>query len=415
MRRLVVLTIAALLGVVSLGACSSGSSGSGQALDTSAVLKATKAMGRVNVKGTLSALGKSGPISGRYDYTNGKALLTFPVIFRDAAVPNQYRQTGTTGYVRRVTTEKTGSAGALTDVLTIKGGEGDWIAVSTTSRWTTPLVGIYDPVRVVGALNQAKAKLTKSGSTKINGHEATEYHATLPGSAATDVTGKTISLWVDSQQRVVRVDLHTVAGLHVLYDVTKGSGSIAIVVPTRAEIYHVNAPGSAPTGPFVTVQTASAGSTPVTIQRAPSGPNAACWRVVSTPPFVSAIALTNGARCLAAPANDVPEDSVTFPVDAGSANSYELIGALAPPGAQGQLTMTDGTTRALTRDPVSGLLLYTGPAKPYAGYLAITLPGGIRLACGPGSITSPLDIEANTPALADQPWACLNSADLPSN
>ncbi|HEY7105167.1 MAG TPA: hypothetical protein VH986_02060 [Acidimicrobiia bacterium] len=413
MRRLIVLMFAALLGAASLAACSS-SSGSGETLDTSAVLKATKAEGRVDTKGTLSALGKSGPIKGKYDYTNSKALLAFPVIFQNAVVHNEYHQSGTLGWVRRVTTVKTAPAGALVDLLTIKGGLGDWIAVSTTSRWTTPLVGIYDPVRVVGALNQAKSKLTKAGSTKVNGKDATEYHAKLPSNAATDVTGKTISLWIDSSQRVVRVDIHTVAGLHVQYDVTKGSGSLTVVAPTRAEIYHVITPGTVPTGPFATVQTTSAGSTPVTVQRAPSGQTAACWRVVSTPPFVSAITLTNGMRCLAAPTNDVPEDSVTFPVDAGPTNSYELIGALSPVGAQGVLTMTDGSTRTLTRDPVSGLLLYVGPPQPLAGYLAITLPGGVRLACGPGSITSPSDIADNTPALANQPWACLNSADLPS-
>ena len=395
-----------------LTACTSGSSAKlgAKPLKLKPVFEATKALGRVDVTGEIRNGAKSGSITGAYNYPNAAISLSLPVLAPEGKPRAQYLARGKDAWIGRATYSGAQPKDQYAAALLAPPQTKPWISTGPNLSYVLAIVGSYDPATLALYLNLAEVAMLKAGTETVKGTKLDHYRATLTAAKPTLFHLRSVDLWINAKNQVVKVKMLTAADNLVSYSVGRRTESVEVTPPAADQIENQGAATVGPelTGPYQDVASGTATGMAFTVQQAPAQSGLTCWRVQSTPAFVPASKdREDTARCMAAPSGSDPTDQVIFPVDAGAGNPYELLGAVLPAGATATLTMTDGSTRPFTR-AASGIALYSGPPEPGAAFLAITLPSGNKLACGPGPISTLADVGGSSASdLAPQPWACL--------
>lgn len=411
-----------MLASLALVACTGGGSGtiqssSQKSLDLARAEKALRREGAIALAGTASEGPRRGRVHGAIDAAAKAEILTFPVFLTHQVGTAEFRRAGARSWLRRVPFAGAAPAG-LAQIVLAAPGERPWLAVPAGGEiLLRRLLGAYDPAGVLGALARAKVHLVRDGSATIAGKHARAYRATLgPKEPVAGPGVRRVTVWVDADQRPLRFRLDTQRAT-IRYDVERTTDAVAIHAPPEAQVATVgNTRGPAPVGPYATVLSGTSDGVSYQVLRAPADGDGTCWRLESSPSYQPAITdAPDGRRCLPAVAADAaPEERVVFPLDGGRANPYEVLAAWLPAGATAELTFVDGSTRPLARDPATGLALYLGPAGLAAGYLGVTLADGTQVACGPGAVTVPADLDGLTTDQTDElrgaPWTCLPAA-----
>lgn len=409
--RFVALALISALGLVGTG-CTSVSSAKlgGKPLALKSVVAGVKAMGRIDVTGQVVNGSKKGRIVGSYDYKPSRVNLTIPILTEKARTRAGYLARGKAAWVHLAHYAGPLPKDAYASALLTPPGTKRWVTTGPNLAYVVALFGAYDPATLADFLDQAKVAMLPDGRDTIGGASTEHYRAELTKTKSTVFHLRTVELWVNPKHEIVRVDLLTAANNVVRYDVGRRKGAVDVVEPPAGEIANPGAASTGPQllGPYVPVTSGTAAGINFRVLRSPAAGGLDCWRVESSPSFVGLSKdRDDGARCLAPTTGNAPQDRVSFPIDSGTGNPYELLGALLPAGSSAVLTMTDGSTRPFAADS-GGLAVYSGPADLGAGFLAITLPGGPKLACGPGPVTSAADLAGvSAGELAGQPWACV--------
>ena len=415
--RFAALAVVTVIGLVGT-ACTSGSSAKlgGKPLALRSVVAGVKAMGRIDVTGQTVNRANKGRIVGSYDYRAALANLTIPILTPKGRPRASYLERGNAAWIELAHYAGPKPKDTYASALLTPPGSKRWLTTGPNLSYVVALFGAYDPAKLVDFLDLAKVAMLPDGSDTIGGASTDHYRAELTKTKPTVFHLRTVELWVNAKHEIVRVKLLTAAKNVVEYDVLHRSAAVEVIEPPAGEIANPGTASKGPqlSGPYVPVTSGTAAGINFSVLRAPAGGGLDCWRVESSPSFVGISKdRDDGARCLAPPTGDAPEDRVSFPVDSGTGNPYELLGALLPAGSSAVLTMTDGSTRAFVADP-AGFALYAGPSDPGAGFLSITLPGGQKLSCGPGAVTSVADLGGvSAGELASQAWACVPPETAP--
>lgn len=395
-----------------LTACTADSSAKlgGKPLKLKPVVEATKALGRLDTTGTIRNGAHGGRIAGAYDYPNATVDLAYPIIAPNGQPRARYLAKGKDAWLGRAIYTGAPPKDPYAAALLASPGAKRWISTGPNLSYVLAIEGSYDPATLALYLDLAEVAMLKVGTESVKGTKLTHYRATLTAAKPTLFHLKSVDLWINAKNEVVRVKMVTAADNVVSYSVRRRSAAVEVTPPPPDQIENQGATTVGPTltGPYQDVGSGTAAGVAFTVQQAPAQGGSTCWRVESTPAFVPASKdREDGARCMAAPSGSEPEDQVIFPLDSGAGNPYDLLGAVLPEGATATLTMTDGSTRPFTRG-ASGIALYSGPPEPGAAFLAITLPSGVKLDCGPGPVSALSDVEGSSASdLAPQPWSCL--------
>ncbi len=406
----------AVLGVlvaaaVAVSGCTSGSSAKlgGKPLKLKPVFEATKALGKLDTTGEVRNGSKGGRITGAYDYLGALADLSFPVIAPVGQPRARYLAKGKEAWLGRATYSGTPPKDPYAAALLPPPGVKTWISTGPGLSYVVAITGAYDPATLALYLNLNEVAMLKSGTDTVKGAKLDHYRATLTAAKPTLFHLKAVDLWINAKNQLVQVKLLTAADNVVTYTVRRRTAAVEVTPPAPDQIANQGSTNVGPelTGPYQSVANGDAAGVAFTVEQAPAQNGFTCWRVQSTPAFVPASKdRQDGARCTAAPTGTDPTDQVSFPVDAGAGNPFELLGGVLPAGATATLTMTDGSTRPFTRGP-AGIALYSGPPEPGAAFIAVTLASGEKLACGPGPISALIDVEGSSASdLAPQPWSC---------
>ena len=408
------LTIAALV----LGGCDSGSSSSaprGRTLDVKAIQSDLSGRGPYSLTGKAKFGRQRGIVSGAFDTPAKLGVVRIPVFQVDQAGRAELRIVGDNAYLRRAVIAGS-STGGLNAALVDPSGAGGWLPLpGDGSGFASLIVGAYVPQFLLQQLALTKLRWTGLGPQRIGSETATGAKAVLAGGAGLGL--KSLSLWTVANT-LVRVEFETAVGVSVRYDLASTREAPTVRAPSPGQIVAASAV-AAPAGDFTQVASGEATGVSYRVFRSLSSAGGTCWRVEATPAFDAVGgAGTDGHRCVPAttPEDDFT-DQVQFVIDASARSAFEMIGVRLPPGATAQLTLAGGTTQPLVADG-NGLAVYAGPASPIAGYVEVTLLGGAKLACGPGSVTSPSDVGADGQALGQAldlratPWSCLTFESL---
>ncbi len=356
-------------------------------------------------------------MSGAFDTPAKLGLVRIPVFQVDQAGRAELRIVGANAYLRRAVIAGS-STGGLNAVLVDPSGAGGWLPLpGDGSGFGALIVGAYVPQFLLQQLALTNPQWTDLGKTRIGSQRATGVKAMNAGTVGLGL--KALSLWT-AGDALVRVEFTNAFGVSARYDLAPRSAAPAVRAPSPGQIVSTAAVVT-PAGDFAPVASGEAAGVSYRVFRSPSSAGGTCWRVEATPAFDAvAGAGADGHRCVpAATASDDSTDQVQFVVDASARSVFEMIGVLLPAGATAQLTLADGRTQPLAPD-LGGLAIYAGPASPIAGYVEVTMPNGSKLACGPGSVTSPSDVGADGETsglgqvldLRGSPWSCLTFESL---
>jgi hypothetical protein len=269
----------------------------------------------------------------------------------------------------------------------------------------------FSPLALLEWIERNNVELEAKGTEQIGDVDATRLTTTREILVGV-WTGSTVDLWVDGEQRVVRVRVAGDGG-GTQYDVTDFGAEVEIEAPAEDEVStETEQPVVEPSGPFEEVASGTTEGVTWTLLRAPGTEGTSCWRWQATPPLPQ-VGLPNpdAFRCVKAP--DMPEevsdvsDEILFPVIGNGQGSYDALVALVPEDtAAATMGFVGGTTQDV---PVSKPFVWIGPPQPLKGYLGLTLDDGTRVDCGAGAITTPDDLtnDAFTGFATTAAWACL--------
>lgn len=267
----------------------------------------------------------------------------------------------------------------------------------------------FSPAALAEHLQQLKVPVKTSSGGKV-GSVSTTRVTTTRSLAIGAWLGATVDLWVDGQNRVIRVQISTPAGTGARYDVTGFGTSVNVTPPPQSAISEVSElPPREPAGPFAPVQSGTSNGVTWTLSRAPGTSGTECWKFDANPPLPqSGLKQPTDPRCVTPPAKDAdPEDTVYFPVEGNGTGSYDGLAIVLPPGAKDlTLGFVGGKMQPLTAAPV---VVWVGPSDPVKGYVGVTLADGTKLDCGAGAITTPADLNdpAVTQNVASAAWGCV--------
>ncbi len=410
------LTIAALV----LSGCDSESSPPrplGRTLDIKALQSNLSDRGPYSLTGTSKFERQRGILSGAFDGAAKLGALRIPVLLADQAVRAELRMVGDNAYLRRAAISGS-SPGGLNAVLVDVSGVGGWVTFPGDGTGLGALVvGAYVPQFLLQQLALTNPLWTDLAKVRIGSKRATGVKAVNAGTVGLGL--KALSLWT-AGDALVRVEFTTAFGVSARYDLTSRSAAPEVRAPSPGQIVAIGSVTDS-TGDYGQVAGGDTAGVSYRVFRSGSTAGGTCWRVEATPAF-DAVAGggADGHRCVPATvAEDDPTDQVQFVIDASARSVFEMIGVVLPAGATAQLTLADGTTQPLVANG-DGLAIYVGPASPIAGYVEVTMLDGSKLACGPGSVTSPSDVGADGEGsglgqvldLRGTPWSCLTFESL---
>jgi hypothetical protein len=266
----------------------------------------------------------------------------------------------------------------------------------------------FSPLALLEWIERNNVELESDGTERIGDVDTTRLTTTRETLVGV-WTGSTVDLWVDGDQRVVRVRVAGDGG-GTQYDVTDFGTEVEIEAPAPGDIStETEQPVVEPSGPFEEVASGTSEGVTWTLLRAPGTYDTTCWRWQATPPLPQ-VGLPNpdAFRCVKVPdsASDV-SDEILFPVIGNGQGSYDALVALVP---ENTTAATMGFIGGTTQDvPVGAPFVWVGPPQPLKGYLGLTLDDGTRVDCGAGAITTPDDLtnDAFTGFATTAAWACL--------
>ncbi len=405
--------------MVGIAACTSSSTPNADSgFDAKAAALRIQDLGSIGIQGRGTFEGASGAISGQIQYRPFKALLTLPVVAGSKVAEVQYRRIGATAWVRRAVVTQPGLGKLGFTLLVLRGvGMAPFLPLSAPDRGLQAHVGTpYDPARMLERLGEnRRVRFRSAGSSSVAGETRARFLAHLPASVAFLIGVRELTVWVDRAGIPVQVQAATLSGVTSTYTITMSKRALDVVPPPTEQTEQPSQPLPDAIGDFVPVFTGQAGVTAVTILEAPGDRNWSCWKVVSTPAYQPTSITRPGSGAVCIPRildRDRDDEKFGLAIDANENTPFELIGIVVPPGSTAEATRVGGTTVSIPVTP-DGLAIYTGSAEPAAGLVTITLPTGVRLVCGPGSINSRADAAKLTSsgAIRGQPWSCLSEDD----
>ncbi len=426
------LVAAVTLAAVALAACESGSARPQDTppspFDPAAAAKWLRARGGAQITGETKVAKLSGPIAGRINYDPYAVDSALSVAASSTELARvRYRRTGDTAWIKRQVPKQSTTAELTFAVLVYHAPASPPFLETTTpdagvfGRLATP----FDPVLLLEQLARAGVAFSPMSDAAVAGVSRRRYRARL-GTKAASATGlRAATVAVSARNRPVGIAFETLIGGRTEYEVRDFSGPLA-VVPPPAEQVEVTGQGPPDAiGPYVTVVTATIGSTAVTISRADADRGWECWKVESVPAFVGIEApLPSGGYC-SVPVTASRSDNEAFavPLDAAGSLPYELLGIVFPSGTTASITTLAGQ-QPMAVSP-QGLAYYADTAADVALLVEATTPDGTKLVCGPGSINNLAGVAAVLADLAEtalgaetpdpslggpirgQPWNCL--------
>ena len=409
----------AVLIAVGIAACTSSSSTRADSrFDPKAAARRIRELGSIRIEGRGTFEGSSGTIAGQIQYRPYEVLLTLPVVAGSEVTGVQYRRIGATAWVRRAVVTEPGVGTLGFPLLVLRGaGMAPFLTLPAPDRGLQAHVGMpYDPALILERLSKNdRVRFRSAGSSSLAGETRARYVAHIPASVAVLVGVRELTVWVDDGGVPVQVEANTLASVKSTYTITASKRAFEVATPPEEQIERTSQPLPDAVGDFAPVFNGRAGTTAVTILEAPGDRNWSCWKVVSNPAY-QPTAVTrpgSGAVCIPPVLENVrDDDKFGLAIDANGTTPFELIGIAVPPGSTAEATRVGGTTVSIPVTP-DGLAIYAGSAEPAASLVTITLPSGVRLVCGPGTINSQADAAKLTSsgAIRGQPWSCLPEAD----
>lgn len=411
----------AVLVAVGLAACTSSSApgaDSDSGFDATAAARRIRKLGVVRLKGRGTFERASGSIAGQIQYRPYEVLLTVPVVAGTKVAEVQYRRIGATAWVRRAVVTEPGLGKLGFPLLVLRGARmAPFLPLGAPDRGLQAHVGMpYDPARLLERLSKNhRVRFQSAGSSSLAGQSRARYVAHIPASAAAIVGVRELTVWVDHGGVPVQIQATTVDGLRSTYAITASKRPLKVAPPPEGQTEQTSQPLPDAIGDFAPVFNGRAGATAVTILKASGDRNWSCWKVVSNPPYqpTSVTRPASGAVCIPPVPISAPDnEKFGVAIDANETTPYELIGIVVPSGSTAEALLFGGSTVSIPVTP-DGLAIYAGSAEPAAILLTITLPTGVRLVCGPGTINSRADATTLTSpdAIRGQPWSCLPEDD----
>jgi hypothetical protein len=274
------------------------------------------------------------------------------------------------------------------------------------------LPAAFSPVALVDWLAQLRVPLEKGANEPVGDVDATRLTTTRKITVGVWV-GATVDLWVDGENRVVRVRITAPTG-GAQYDVEDYGAPVNVEAPPASDIAsqsEVETPE--PSGDFETVKSGVTNGVTWTFQDAPGTNGTVCTRWVATPPLpqpgLASPEAPQCARPLPATSED-PSELVDFSVHGDATGPYDALVVQLPAGVK-RLTLgfVGGKTQELAPDRT---VVWIGPTQPVKAYLGVTLADGTTMDCGAGAVASVADLTDPkiTADVGAAPWGCIPPA-----
>ena len=361
-----------------------------------------QAIGPLRVDGHAARGTQRRPLTGTFASgarTGAVARADQPIDVGGDLVRVEVRRRRHQAWIRRAVVGEAGRASFGAGLLAVRSpGDPPWIAVSDPDRDPAARVVLaYDPIALLRRIDHAHiGRFTPAAAVTV-GHGETAWQTELTRRQATALGLRVVTVTVDGDGTPVGVTWMTTTGLRVGYRIRRTRHAPTVTAPPAADVQAADRPLPDATGPYAPVATVTVAGSPITIDRAPARDDWSCWKVTSTPAYVTGGELRpSGGTCVAPiTSSGAATDAFAIPLDTVDPSPYELVGILGPIGATGSARLADGTTAPLVGGP-DGLLVYAGPVRPPAVLINVTLPSGATLVCGPGPISDAEDISRVT-------------------
>jgi len=369
---------------------------------------ATRGIHGARLSGTITdGKGHTGTVTGTWagsPTAGGKGDVLAHIPVGNSLGEVEIRWTDGSVYVRRAVAQPALVTNTLLLPLFRTGGQQPWARGSAKGIGVNFITNPFDPPALLDLIGEIGTPI-KSSAT-LAGKRVTVLKSSQP--VLTGLwTGATVRVYVDDQNRAVRVEITSPTG-GTTYNLSGFGATLDVAVPSASEIASAtNARIKLATG----FQAAAHGTSMGVVWRllaAPTTDGQICWRWDAHPAIrqVDADGPQN-SRCITPPANDAPlDETLRFAVQSDGTGSYNVLAVLMPYKSRAVDLgfIGGGVVPQKPADP----FVWVGPTSKTPGYLGITLPNGSRLDCGAGSISSIADLKDSslTSHASTEPWTC---------
>lgn len=421
----------AALAVIFVAACSSSSGGGGgpaelTAADAAAALKMAAPL---HIEGSVRYVAGDGDdlraeFAGDVSYSPDRMRAELPIPVGDQLPIVEYRRVDDESWFRRAESPR-GTGIDLGILVYLPAGSTQPYIPLGRFPLVRPYVQPFDPVAMLGVLDDEKVEFSKKGAEEIDGKERAHFEAELPEHGVPGL--RTVDLFVDDNGLPVLIRFSNGENAQYEYRIEAGVTMPDVVPPPADEVFDVVGVAAAPNGPYVEITSGAVGATDYEVWRAPSDRGWECWKIVSDPAYVSLDDLdADGGVCRGGidKASDDPNLMFDLPIDSIGDSPFDLLGLVLPAGSEMTVTYADGDGETLPVEPIAlpdddeALYLYAGPVDRVVGFAAYTLPDGQEMWCAPGEVNTLRDLRKLDPdlyeGLHDLGWNCLEKeqADL---
>ena len=356
--------------------------------------------------------GTSTPVNGSWsgDLRTGAGVTTSSV--RSAGgtrLDVELRWTAGNAYVRRTVLESGSDQGELA-LLVRRASEKPWARLPLDGGYAEFFMQAFDPPALLDRLRKHAGTFRIDTSARLRGAPVTHLRSTASVPLIGLWTGSTVDLYLDKNDRLVRLEVEAPDG-GMSYDLTEYGKSVSVAAPPVSEITTAEEERAIElTGEYEKVRSGRFDGLSWELQRAPADDGRECWRWKATPPIAPIAAdRPDGARCVVVADDAEPEDRVQFVVMSDGSTSYRALAALFPPNVRSlELGFIGGRIENVE---VSTPFVWVGATTPMPAFLGVTLDDGSTIACGAGSVQQAEDLESVATSgleqLAKSPWACL--------
>jgi hypothetical protein len=408
-RRVVAVTGLSLALLVASG-CDSGGRDRA-ALDPATALRRLETMPAFTVRGSVARGTERGAVRGTYGARPQRALVRAPVDVGAGLARVEVRRIGDRAWIRRAVVLRAGIGTGPTLLALRAPGTAPYVAVARPDADpATRIVNAYDPAVLLRRVEDAHIRAIPASDDPTTRDGETSYTLRPTAREARQLGVRLLTVTATADGTPTRMAYMTATQVRVLYRIhATGHGPVVAAPPAGAVARPTT--GSLPdaTGPYTTVGSITAGTTPITIATAPGSDGWTCWKVTSTPAYhdITDPRPSGGVCTGPLEASGDPADHFAVPLDAVPPTPYDLVAFLVPSGSTGSARYADGSTRPLA--PVGDLLVAAGSSGSPAVLVTISVPGA-ELVCGPGPVSGPGDLEGLTDAqvqsLPASPWNC---------
>jgi hypothetical protein len=275
-----------------------------------------------------------------------------------------------------------------------------------SALWLAP----YAPLVLLDVLLAHEAEpvaVVEPGDAADGTADRRRLEVQLPGSVILFTRYSQAELWVDGDDRLVRVRMEGRRSFADVEVVEWGVEVDAVDAPSPDEVGGPAGPPAMPDGDWGEVAAGDDAGVRWTLERAPGTRGTTCWRLVADPAVPTRSTGEEGEWCQRpATDDDLPEDRVQFVVDAVDPQ-IDVLFAVVPAGSQVTITDVSGTGQPVAVGD-DGLVTWFADTDEHAVLVEVVLPGGDEVVCGPDIISELEDLEFVEPGrdLLTEPWFC---------